>query len=405
MSIFSYTARSADGVLVAGSLAADGRDQALARLRTRTLFVTSLQNEQSPGGLLVSTCAAFPVRESSKVAFFRSFATLIGSGVPIRRALLVGVESCRDARLTEALRSILSDVESGSPLSGAMARRPKEFAPLYIAMIKAGEIGGALHDVLERLAEFMERDRMIRKRVMSALTYPAIVGCTAVGLVLFLLANTIPAFSAMFDEMHVALPASTRVLIAIGEFLKTPFSVALLAALALLPWLLMKYADRLPAFRFALDTAKLNVPIFGAILRKATIARFARTLGTLLRCGVALVSALDAAQGVVENAVYRRCARSLVEALRDGDPLTASLERSGLFEPLFLQLLHVGEETGALDSMLLRLADYYEFDVETAIATLGSALEPLLIISLGVVVGTIVASVLIPLYSVIGSIK
>ncbi|MEO9170791.1 MAG: type II secretion system F family protein [Candidatus Baltobacteraceae bacterium] len=403
--VYTYTARSAEGAFIAGALEADNLDHAVSHLRSRSLFVTSLNAADSPRGVITSTLALLPVTESAKVAFFRSFATLVGSGVPLRRALGVTIEQCADRRLAEALRSVASDIEGGSPLSVAMARRPKEFARLFVAMIKAGEIGGALHEVLERIAEFLERDRAIRKRVASALTYPAIVSCTAIGLVLFLIANTVPAFATMFDEMHVSLPLSTRVLIAIAGALKSPVTILALLVSPLVAWMLLRIARKSSRISDSFENAKLSFPIFGSIIRKAAISRFARTLGTLLRSGVALMTALEASQDVAGNVVYRRGGVALNEALRRGDPLTLPLEASGLFEPLFLQLVRVGEETGALDSMLLRLAQYYELDVETAVATLGSVLEPLLILVLGAVVGTIVASILIPLYSVIGSIK
>lgn len=403
--VYHYTARSDEGHFVAGALQAETYDQALAHLRTRALFVTSLESSDGARGALASAFALMPVDGASRVAFFRSFATLIGSGVPMRRALEVTIDQCRDGRLREALRSVLSDIEGGSSLSVAMSRRPREFSRLFVALVRAGEIAGALDEVLERLAQLLERDRGLRKRVASALTYPAIVCVSAIGLVLFLIANTVPAFAGMFNDMHVDLPLSTRVLIVIGEALKSPlvWLGLLLAPLGLVLGLrIMRRSARMAAH---LDRLRLAVPIFGMIVRKATIARLARTLGTLLRSGVALLTALEASEDVVDNAVYKQCVVNVAEALRQGDPITRPLEASNLFEPLFVQLIRVGEETGALDSMLLRLAEYYELDVETAIATLGSVLEPLLIIVLGAVVGTIVASILIPLYSVIGSIK
>ncbi|MDQ2864681.1 MAG: type II secretion system F family protein [Candidatus Eremiobacteraeota bacterium] len=404
-SVYVYTARSAEGAPVTGSISAQSADDALAHLRTRSLFVTALQSSESRGGALLSVMSAFSTSQSAKVAFFRSFATLIGSGVPMRRALLVTVEECRSARLAEALRSIIADIESGASLSGSMARRPRDFSPLFVAMIKAGEIGGALADVLERLAELMERDRALRKRVAAALAYPSIVSLTAAGLVVFLLANTVPAFAAMFDEMHVTLPLTTRIFIAIGEAAKSPVVILGMLVVPIAGYCCLRSAARNVRFAEGLDRLKLALPLFGAIVRKSTVARFARTLSTLLRSGVSLTTSLEASGDAVDSAVYARCVKALGESLKGGDPLTVPLERSRLFDPLFLQLVRVGEETGQLDSMLLRVANYYELDVETAVTTLGTVLEPLLIIALGAIVGTIVASVLIPLYSVIGSIK
>jgi type IV pilus assembly protein PilC len=209
----------------------------------------------------------------------------------------------------------------------------------------------------------------------------------------------------MFTEMNVALPLSTRVLISVGDAMRSPFAWSVVLVLPLtIPWLL-RLARRSQRAARALDGLSLLTPVFGTILRNATVARLARTLGTLLRSGVALLTALDASSEVIDNSLYRDGMVAIAESLRQGDPVSEPIERSGLFEPLFVQLTRAGEETGTLDAMLLRLAEYYELDVETAIAALGSILEPLLIIVLGAVVGTIVGSILVPLYSVIGSIK
>ena len=404
-SIYAYTARDGEGGFVAGSLQADNREQALAHLRTRILYVTSIAPADSTHGVIGSIVTGWPVSSSARSAFFRAFATLIRAGVPIRRALDVVVESCRDARLREALRSISSDIESGSELSNAMSKRPREFPRLLVAMIRAGELGGALDEILERLATLLERHMAIRKKVRSALAYPLIVATAALALVLFLVGSTVPAFASMFAEMHVTLPWSTRMLIAAGNALKNPLIWIAIAALPPATLALIRIGRREKRIAFRIDRFSLATPVFGSVLRKAVVARFSRTLGTLLRSGVPLLEALEAANDVAENAVYSRLARDLSVALREGSSIAAALERSSLFEGLFLQLLRVGEETGTLDVMLLRIADYYDLDVETAVATLGSVFEPILIIGLGALVGLIVASILIPLYSMIGSIK
>jgi len=323
----------------------------------------------------------------------------------MRRALDVVVDTCRDPRLREALRSISCDIESGSELSTAMSRRPKEFSPLFVAMVRAGELGGALEDVLERLASLLERASAIRKRVRSAMAYPSIVAGAALALVLFLIGSTVPAFAAMFVEMHVSLPMTTRILIAAGAVLRSPLTWIALALIVLGAIGAVGAARRAEPVAERLDRLVLSMPLFGNILGKAVLARFSRTLGTLLRSGVPLLVALDAAHDVVGNASYAREIRNLDESLREGETIVAALGRNSLFEPLILQLIRVGEETGTLDTMLLRTAEYYELDVETAVTTLSGIIEPALVIVLGALVGLIVASILIPLYSMIGSIK
>ena len=404
-SVYAYTARNGEGRFVAGSLQAENREQALAHLRTRTLFVTSISAAGSATSVIGSIVTAWPISAAARTAFFRSFATLIRAGVPIRRALDVVVESCRDARLREAFRSVSSDIESGSELSTAMSRRPREFSRLFVAMIRAGELGGALDDILERLATLLERHLAVRKKVRAALAYPVIVASAALGLVLFLVGSTVPAFASMFAEMRVTLPWSTRVLIAAGNALKNPLVWGAVAAIPPLILGTIRAGRRSQRIAIRIDQFVLALPVFGAVLRKAVITRFSRTLGTLLLSGVPLLEAIGAANDVIDNAVYSRLTRDLSAALREGTSIAVALEQSSLFEGLFLQLVRVDEETGTLDAMLLRIADYYELDVETAVAALGSVIEPILMIALGALVGVIVASILIPLYSMIGSIK
>lgn len=403
-SLFAYTARSVEGRFVAGSFEAPTREAALAHLRARTLFVTSIAHERSAQGLLGTLLAGGPISQRARVGFVRSFATMIGAGVPIRRALDVVVTTCRDTRLREALHAVSSEVESGSELSAALARRPREFSPLFIAMIRAGETGGTLETVLERLATLLERHAAARKRLQAALAYPCIVALAAIGLVLFLVSSTVPAFAALFAQMHVNLPWTTRALIAVGTALRNPPAWMLGAFVSFAGATILRAARRVDRVAVRMDALALRVPLAGTILRKAAAARFARTLGALLRSGVPLLSALDAARDVAGNAVYAAAFGALGTALREGVPVADALERTALFDGLFLQLTRVGEETGTLDATLIRIAEYYDVEVETALATLGSVVEPLLIVVLGAIVGFIVASILIPLYATIGRI-
>ncbi len=272
-------------------------------------------------------------------------------------------------------------------------------------MVRAGEVGGALDRVLERLASLLERDREIRKRVGSALTYPVIVAASAAALVLFLIGNTVPSFAVMFTEMHVDLPVSTRILIAIGKALGTPLAWIALVLVPCAFAVAVALIRRSPRLSLKCDELKLLLPAAGTILRNVAIARFTRTFGTLLESGVPIIGALHACEDVMDNCVYRCGVAKLSEALSNGDPLTTPMGASKLFDSLALQLVRVGEESGTLPTMLLRIASYCELDVETAIAQLGSIIEPVSMLFLGAVVGTIVASILIPLYSLIGSIK
>ncbi|HKU66893.1 MAG TPA: type II secretion system F family protein [Candidatus Baltobacteraceae bacterium] len=404
-SLYYYTARDMQGAFVRGSIEAGTASAALANLRTRALYVTSLENGASARGTIAAALHLGGVSQKSLVAFFRSFSTLVRAGVPIRRSLEVTIAQCGDARLREALRSAACDIESGLALSEAMARHPKEFPRLYVAMIKAGEIGGVLDEVLERIAGVLERDRAARKRVAAAMTYPAIVACVAVALVLFLLTTIVPMFRSMYDQLHVPLPRITSALITLGLALQSPITWALGGAAVLLGLLTIAHMRNSERGSVAIESALLALPVVGLIRKKVTVSRFARMLGTLLRSGVGLIAALEVVTDVITSAPFRRSVTDLRQSLREGSLLSEPLARSGLYEPMCIQMLYVGEETGTLDAMLLRVAEYYDLDVETMLGALGSMLEPFMILFLGGAVGFIVAAIFIPLYTLIGNIK
>ncbi len=403
--VYRYTARSVDGERVQGSMEAASVEAVLSRLRTRALYATAVDCETALARTLGRPLGLGAPTRRSLLAFFRSFSTLIRAGVPMRRALEVTIERAADAVLRESLRSVLAEIEQGSALSDALARRPRTFAPLYVAMVRAGEAGGILDDVLERLAAFLERDADLRKKVRSALAYPAIVVSAALVLVLFLIARIVPMFAQMFDAFHIDLPASTQLLLAAGAALQAPgtWIAGATAVAALVIGLIV--AARTARGAVVVDGVRLRLPIVGPLLRKAITARIARMLATLLRSGIELVSAIEVVRPVAGSARYAEALGSVAASLRAGDPLAVTLDATNFFDPLLVALVRVGEETGLVDEMLLKIAAYFETDVEAAIATLGAVLEPALIGMLGVVVGFIVFSVFIPLYSLIGSVS
>ncbi len=395
---FRYTARTAAGAVVRGRLNAVDIETAVAGLRRRALFVTAvepsrvwnrdLRRPRLPAGA-----------GRARVAFFRSFATLVRAGVPMRRGLHVAIERCESAALAAALRDVLADIERGDPLSTAFARRPRAFAPLIVAMVAAGESGGILDDVLERIAAFLERDYALRKSVVAALAYPATVLFASLALVTFLIVRVVPMFATLFASFHVALPLSTRVLMGLGEVASRPLALAIALACAAAAAVAALAGGRTHAGRFAFDRFRLSLPVVGTLLRKTIVARFARMLGTLVHSGIELSAALEVVLPVTGSPVHTAALANVAIALREGEALTPPLAASGLFDPMLLALTSVGEETGMLDVMLPKAADYFESDVAAAIATLGAVIEPALIAVLGLIVGLIVYSVFIPLYS------
>ncbi|HTJ26570.1 MAG TPA: type II secretion system F family protein [Candidatus Limnocylindria bacterium] len=401
--LFRYTARSIEGEVVRGSLEASSVEDVLAALRTRALFVTRVDRESRwlrPAGRAIGA-----PRRRALLAFFRSFATLIRAGVPIRRSLEVTIERTDDRVLREALRSILADVEHGNPLSEAMAKRPRAFSALAIAMIGAGEAAGILDDVLERLASVVERDAELRKKVRAALAYPTIVLIAASVLTVFLLARIVPMFAQMFDAFHVELPVTTRLLLTVGAAVSAPAAWIVACAAAAGIFTTIVSLARTARGALVLDRVRLRLPVVGSLLHTSITARTTRMLATLLRSGIELVTAIAIVRPVTGSPVYAAALAHVDAALREGDPLTTPLAAAGFLDPLAIAMIGIGEETGQLDEMLLKIASYFESDVEAAIATLGAVIEPALIAALGLVVGFIVFSVFIPLYTLIGSVS
>ncbi|MBV8642700.1 MAG: type II secretion system F family protein [Candidatus Eremiobacteraeota bacterium] len=401
---FRYTARTAQGEHVRGTLAAPSVEAVLASLRTRALFVTAVERETALARTIALPLGRGRPRRRALLAFFRSFSTLVRAGVPLRRALDVTIERAGDGVLRESLRGILADVEHGTALSVAMGRRPRTFAPLTVAMVRAGEAGGILDDVLDRLAALLERDADLRKKVRAALAYPAVVLTTATLLVLFLVARVVPAFAPLFETFHVTLPFTTRALLATGAALQAPAAWLALMVSSAIPPLVVAVAARTPRGALLLDRVRLHLPIIGPLLRKAITARVARMLATLLRAGIELVAALDVVRPVAGSPRFAAALAQVDLGLRAGESLTEPLASSRAFDPLVVALVRVGEETGLVDEMLLKVAAYFEADVEAAVATLGAVLEPVLLGVLGTIVGVIVFSVFIPLYAVIGAV-
>lgn len=400
---FRYTARTAAGDVVRGWLNAADVESAVAGLRRRALFVTAVEPKR-----IWNREVRWPQvgtgSSRARVAFFRSFATLVRAGVPMRRGLNVAIERCESAALASDLRDVLDDIERGDPLSAAFARHPRAFTPLIVAMVAAGESGGILDDVLDRIAGFLERDYALRKSVVAALAYPATVLFASLALVTFLIVRVVPMFSTLFASFHVPLPLSTRVLMAIGDIASRPATLAVALAIGAIVAAGSLFTSRTRAGRFAFDRFRLSVPVVGTLLRKTIVARFARMLGTLVHSGIELSVALEVVLPVTGSPVHEAALGNVAVALREGEALTPPLAAARIFDPMLIALIGVGEETGMLDVMLPRAADYFESDVAAAIATLGAVIEPALIAVLGVIVGLIVYSVFIPLYSLIGSV-
>lgn len=406
MPVFVYEARDASGQRVKDTIEAANRKAATQRLQEQRLTIISL--DEKAGGAAGGDVGAFfdrfkKVNEQALTVFSRQFATMINAGLAMVRCLDILSEQTEDKKLQATLDQVRKDVEGGQTLSAALARHPSVFSTLYISMVKAGEMGGVLDEVLERLAGFMEKDFSLKKKVKSALTYPVVILVMALGIVFFLVTYILPTFVELFKGMNLKLPLPTKILIAITEGARNPMIMIPALGLFVVTIVLLGRYINTPVGRKQYDLLKLNIPVFGLLTKKVAISRFCRTLGTLLSSGVPIMQALEIVGKASGNEIIAMTVTKVRESIREGESIASPLGASGLFPPMVTQMVAVGEETGNLDAMLGKIADFYDTEVEYLLASLTSMLEPIMIVGMGGIVGFIVISVFLPLYQLIGN--
>ncbi len=341
------------------------------------------------------------VKSKILMIFTRQLATLVDSGLPLLRSLNVLAKQERDKLLKNTINKLADSVQSGSTFSDALALHPRIFNDLYVNMVKAGEAGGVLELVLNRLSEFQEKAAKIKNKVMAAMVYPGIVMTMAVGIMSFLLVFIVPRFEAIFHDIlgDKPLPPVTRFVLAVSDLMKHRGLILVGAVVAMVA--LYKMIGRTRGGRLVIDNFKLRMPLFGNLNRKTAISRFARTLGTLVTSGVPILQALNITRETAGNAAIARAISQVHDSVKEGESIVQPLEASRVFPPMVVSMVDVGEETGKLPEMLLKIADVYDDEVDNAVAGLTSALEPIMIVFLAVVVGTIVLALFTPLISII----
>src|SRR5213596_251176 len=419
---FNYVALDARGQESSGLLEAASSNAAISQLRQTGYFPTSVIQEamSSADGKDARRHAMTTVRLTkprakkgialfkrrkvkSKVLmiFTRQLATLVDAGLPLLRSLNVLAKQERDKVLKRTINKIADSVQSGSTFSDALALHPRIFNDLYVNMVKAGEVGGVLELVLNRLSEFQEKAAKIKNKVLSAMVYPIIVMTMAIGILCFLLVFIVPRFEVIFHDLlgDKPLPPVTRFVIGASDFAKNHGLVILGVVVAAVT--LYKFIGRTRRGRLAIDTFKLRMPLFGNLNRKTAISRFARTLGTLVTSGVPILQALNITSETAGNAAIARAISHVHDSVKEGESIVQPLEASRVFPPMVVSMVDVGEETGKLPEMLLKVADVYDDEVDNAVVALTSALEPIMIVFLAVVVGTIVLALFTPLISII----
>lgn len=342
------------------------------------------------------------VSQREVAVFMRLFATMIGAGLPLLQSLNILARQTDRGSFRKVVRRLIHDVESGETLAGAMGRHPKAFSELSVNMVAAGEAAGALDTVLVRLAEFLEKNSALGRKIRTAMVYPAMIVGVAVPTVAILLVFVIPTFQTMFASSGVPLPLPTRIVIGASEVVKSSWWMLLIAGAACLA--VLDRARRTDRGRLLADRLLLSIPVLGNLLRKAAVARFTRTLGTLAASGVSILEGLEVTARTAGNRVIHDAVMKSRASIAGGNTIAGPLEESGAFTPMVVRMVEVGEQTGGLDEMLARVADFYDEEVDSALEALIAAVEPLMIVVLGVVVGGLIVAMYLPIFDMISAV-
>jgi type IV pilus assembly protein PilC len=389
---------------VKDSIEATNEDEAQQKIRQMGYFVTKITEVQSGKAKAKKRTGkrkkgqVFTIGGvSSKLlcTFTRQFSTLQDAGLPVLRSLRILEGQMRPGALKNALIDVVDDVESGSTLSEAFAKHPKCFDRLYVNMVKAGEAGGALEIILKRLADFKEKSQSLKRRITGAMVYPVVVIIVAVSILTFIMIYIIPKFEKIFKDFNMTLPEMTLMLMAVSRWFSQYWYILPLFPLTF--WLLIKLIRLSRTGNYAVDRVYLWIPVIGPLIEKTVVARTTRTLGTLVSSGVPILEALSITRETCTNAVFERMYQRVYESIREGDTIAQPLKESRLVDDMVINMIDVGEETGDLDTMLYKIADVYDEEVNVMVESLISLLEPLMIVFLGVVIGSIVIALFLPL--------
>lgn len=397
MPTFSYKAKTPDGRVIDGQIEADSEATLQHKMKQQKLVVISVTQM---GGLAALLNPGPQVKTALISIFSRQFSTMISAGLPVLQALNILGEQQEDKVFKGVLIKIRDDIGGGSNLSDAMAKYPSVFSTLYCNMIKAGEMSGSLDQILDRLSTYLEKAEALNSKIKGAMSYPITILVIASVIVIILLVKVVPSFKEVFGSFGSALPPMTQVLLDVSEF-EQKYAMHEIAGMIILGILfnIIKRTDKGAMF---FDKLLLKMPIFGILVKKQTVARFARTLGTLLKSGVGILDALETVARSSGNKVIEKALLDTRAAVREGQSLTEPMKATGLFPSMVTQMVAVGEETGQLDDMLLRMSDFYDTEVDTAVESLMSMIEPMIMSILGVVIGYLVIAMFLPMFSMGG---
>jgi type IV pilus assembly protein PilC len=400
---FEYAVRDGKGKLVSGKLEAPTEAALVAKLRGMGYAPVSVKETNQGLNKELKLPGGNRVKLKDLAVASRQFATMINSGLSLLRALSILSEQTNNAALAKTFAEVRNAVEAGQSLSAALAKHPKSFPPLMINMCRAGEIGGFLDSVLLQIAENFESEVKLRSKIKSAMTYPVVVFCIAIFAVVGMLLFIVPIFANMFASLGGTLPAPTRVLVFLSNAMKVgaPFGLVLIVV-SMVGWQRIKHQERV---RRIVDPLKLRVPIFGKLFQKVAISRFTRNLGTMLHSGVPILQSLEIVGSTAGNVVLGDAAKAVEESVRRGETLAGPLAEHKVFPPMVVQMLAVGEDTGAIDTMLAKISDFYDDEVEATTEALTSLIEPLMIAVLGGIIGSMIIALYMPIFQVFSLIK
>lgn len=400
MALFSYKAKDPTGQIIAGTLEAESTNAVISRLQSMGYFPVAIENEsdKKKGAIAAATTFTRKVRINDLATFNRQLADLLSSGIPLVRALGIIQNQTSNEALIGIIVQINQDVSGGDSLAAAMAKHPKVFSKLYTAMVRSGEAGGMLDVVLSRLAEFAETEAEVRAKVKAALAYPVVMVIAGIGAVIILMTVVMPKILKIYGELNQTLPWPTQMLISFNEILRDYWYV-IIGGIALFAFVAYK-AFTSPEGKRVIDHFVIRVPLLGDMVVKREIANFARTFGSLLHNGVSILPALDIVHEVLNNTVIADEVAKIPQNVTQGEGVAAPLKKSKVFPPVVVNMMAIGEETGRLDDVLMKIARSYEMEVERAVKTLTSLIEPFIILGMGIVVGFIVIAMLLPIFSI-----
>ncbi|MEA3328957.1 MAG: type II secretion system F family protein [Candidatus Omnitrophota bacterium] len=399
MPVFKYVAKDKQGHTISASIEADSPAPLVASLRDKGLVIISVKEEKPKKGFSgLAGLMGNKIKTEDLVIFSRQLATMVDAGIPVTQGLDILSEQVENKKFKNIITTLRDDIEGGRSLSEAFGKHPNAFSVLFVNMVKAGESSGTLDLILDRLAGYMEKTSFLMRRVKAALVYPAVITTIAFGITVFLIIKVVPVFKGIYEGFGAQLPLPTQLLLSLSDFMRQYFLLGVAGVIAAV-FLVSRYA-KTASGKFRFDQLKLKLPVFGLLLKKVAISRFSRTLSTLVKSGVPILNSLEIVAKTAGNRVVEIAVNNARESIREGENISDPLTKSGIFPPLVVRMIGVGEKTGELEKMLAKIADFYDEQVDAAVTGLTSMIEPLIIAFLGLIIGGIVVSMYLPIFKI-----